>query len=708
MKYNGQCHLRFDDTNPETEDMEYVKSIQEDVKWLGFEWGENLFFASDYYEQLYEIAVGLIKSGKAYVCDQSLEEVREYRGTVTEAGRHSPFRARTPAENLALFERMRAGDFKEGECTLRAKIDMANANMKMRDPMLYRIKHHSHYRAGDTWCIYPMYDFTHCLSDAIEGITHSICTLEFENNRELYDWVIEESGIECQPKQFEFARLNLTYTVMSKRKLLQLVNQELVNGWTDPRMPSLAGLRRRGVPASALRAFCDRIGVSKNNSVVDVALFEHTIREDLNPRVPRVLSVLDPLKVVIQNYPEGQSEQLDSPYFPHDVPKEGSRNVPFGREIYIERSDFEEIPPAGFKRLAPGREVRLRHAYFIKCERVVKDAEGKISELHCSYDSETRGGKAPDGRKVKGTIHWVSAEHGLPVELRVYDRLFSAEFPGTDGADFLTQLNPNSLVTYNGFVEPSVAEEGAEKTYQFERQGYFCTDSVDSRPDHLVFNRIVPLRDSWAKVAEPKSAPAPTAKKEPKAATPRSPSKAPRTIVLNEERATRYKNELKLADKQIQVLAANDALGAFYDDALAKVSNAQLLATWMVNDLQAFTKEQSISELNIEPATMAELVNLVDDGTINNTGAKEVLEDMVRSGHSPAAIVEKRGLKQVSDTSAIETAVQTVLDNNPDEVARFKAGEGRLMGFLIGQIMRSTGGKANPGVVQKILKEKLG
>jgi len=706
--FNGQCHLRFDDTNPEKENIEYVESIQRDIKWLGFDWKENLFHASDYFERLYDLAAKLIHDGKAYVCEQTLEEVREYRGTVNEAGRHSPYRDRTPEENLALFERMRAGEFAEGACTLRAKIDMANPNMKMRDPMLYRIRHKTHYRAGDTWCIYPMYDFTHCLSDAIEGITHSICTLEFENNRELYDWVIEHTGIECQPKQFEFARMNLTYTVMSKRKLLQLVNGGYVSGWDDPRMPTLAGLRRCGVPASALRAFCERIGVAKNNSVIEVALLEHTIREDLNPRVPRVLCVLEPLKVVIQNYPEGRTEWLDSPHFPHDVAKEGSRNVPFGREIYIERSDFEEEPPAGFKRLAPGREVRLRHAYFIKCERVIKGPDGQVVELHCSYEPNTRGGQAPDGRKVKGTIHWVSAEHGIPAEIRVYDRLFSHEFPGTGDIDFLTQLNPNSLVVHEGVIEPSVTEEGAETSFQFERQGYFCVDSKDSRPEKLVFNRIVALRDSWTKKIDTK---APPAKKVENKATAgkdsKRPAKTPRTIVLNKERAQRYQKELKLAEKQVQVLAASDDLGSFYDEACTHSKNPQLLAAWMVNELQGALKERRIADLTFGPADMAELIDLIDAGTINNTAAKEVLAEMVQSGNSPQLIVDERGLKQVSDSDAIEAAVQAVLDQNPDEVERFKGGEGRLMGFLIGQIMRSTGGKANPGVVQQILKDKL-
>jgi glutaminyl-tRNA synthetase len=584
---------------------------------------------------------------------------------------------------------------------------MANPNMKMRDPMLYRIKFASHYRAGDAWCIYPMYDFTHCLSDSLEDITHSICTLEFENNRELYDWVIDHSAVKSRPKQFEFARLNLTYTVMSKRKLLKLVNEGHVSGWDDPRMPSLAGHRRRGVPPSAIRAFCERVGVAKNNSIVDVALFEHTVRDDLNAKAPRVLCVTQPLKVVINNYPEGQTEQLHSESFPNDVAAQGSRDVPFGRELYIERADFSEEPAAGFKRLAPGREVRLRHAYFIKCESVVKDDAGRIVELRCSYDPATRGGKSPDGRKVKGTIHWVSAEHGIPVELRIYDRLFSAEFPGEDGVDFVTQLNPNSLQVLNGVIEPSVADVGVGDAFQFERQGYFCLDP-DSTPDHRVFNRIVPLKDSWSKVAKaPVHAdPEPEAKNRDNQARIR-PSRAARTIVLDEARAARYRDVLALSEKQVQVLAGDDALGNFYDQAHAAGAKASTLATWIVNELQRDLKARTIADLPFGPVQMAELIGLIDDGSITGTAGKEVLSQMLSSGESPAKIVNDRGLSQISDSDTLGAVVQRVLDNHADEAARFRAGEERLIGFFVGQVMRRTGGAANPGLVQKILREKL-
>src|SRR5436305_20639 len=518
LENGGVCHLRFDDTNPETEDQEYVESIQRDVRWMGFDWGKNLFFASDYFERLYDFAVELIRMGKAYVDSLSEDEIREYRGTVTEPGRNSPCRDRTVEENLDLLARMRAGEFADGAHVLRAKIDMSLPNMKMRDPLLYRIKKASHYRRGDAWCIYPMYDFAHPLSDAIEGITHSLCTLEFENNRDIYDWLVDTLPFPDPPRQTEFARLNLTYTVMSKRKLLELVERKLVSGWDDPRLPTLAGLRRRGFTPVALQDFCERIGVAKANSTVDVTLLEYCQREDLNPQVPRVMCVLRPLKLVIENYPEGQVEELEAPLYPHDVPKEGTRKVPFSRTLYIERDDFAENPPKGFHRLSPGREVRLRYAYLIRCESVVKDpATGEIVEIRCTYDPETRGGSAPDGRKVPGTLHWVSADHSVPVEVRLYDRLFRVERPDLEERGFEACLNPNSLEVLTGSrIEPAAADPALGERMQFERQGYFFKDPVDSRPDHLVFNRIVPLRDSWALEAQKQSPAAATASGAPK------------------------------------------------------------------------------------------------------------------------------------------------------------------------------------------------
>ncbi len=495
--YGGRCHLRFDDTNPEKEEVEYIESIQEDVRWLGFDWGEHLYFASDYFDQLYEFAVELIKQGKAYVCELSADEIREYRGTLTEPGKESPYRNRSVEENLELFERMKNGEFAEGSHVLRAKIDMASPNVVMRDPVLYRIKKVPHHRTGDKWCIYPMYDFTHCLSDAIEGITHSICTLEFENNRPLYEWILEQVYPKPHPQQIEFARLNLSYTVMSKRKLLQLVEKGIVSGWDDPRMPTIAGLRRRGYTPQAIRDFCERIGVAKANSIVDYALLEHCVREDLNETAPRTMAVLRPLKVVIENYPEGQVEYLEAANHPNN-PEAGTRLVPFTREIYIERDDFMLDPPKKFYRLAPGREVRLRFAYFIKCTDVICDDEGNVVELRAVYDPETKGGSARDGRKVKATLHWVAADHSLPAEVRLYDHLFATEDPNE--GDLEENLNPNSLeIVTDARVELNLKDVNPGDKFQFERLGYFCVD-LDSTPERLVFNRTVALKDTWAKL----------------------------------------------------------------------------------------------------------------------------------------------------------------------------------------------------------------
>jgi glutaminyl-tRNA synthetase len=499
-KYGGKCNLRFDDTNPVKEEMEYINSIQEDVRWLGFQW-DGLFYASDYFEQLYEWAVQLIKAGKAYVCDQNADQVREYRGTLTTPGKESPFRNRSIEENLDLFRRMKDGEFPDGARTLRAKIDMAHPNVNMRDPVMYRILHATHPHAGDKWCIYPMYDWAHGQSDSIERITHSICTLEFENHRPLYDWYIQQLGIYV-PQQIEFSRLNITYTVMSKRKLLELVKGGLVRGWDDPRMPTICGLRRRGYTPEAIRNFCTRVGVSKFDGVIDMAWLEDALREDLNRRAPRVMAVLRPLRVVIDNWPEGQVEELEAVNNPED-PAAGTRKVPFARVLYIERDDFREDPPKDFFRLGPGREVRLRWGYFVKCTSVVKDpATGDVTELHCTYDRATRGGNAPDGRKVKGTIHWVSATHAIDAEVRVYDHLFSVPNPEdvAEGVDYKVNLNPESLVVIPAAkVEPSLANAEAASRYQFERQGYFSVDT-DSRPGKLVFNRSVALRDTWAKI----------------------------------------------------------------------------------------------------------------------------------------------------------------------------------------------------------------
>ncbi|HNX69054.1 MAG TPA: glutamine--tRNA ligase/YqeY domain fusion protein [Candidatus Omnitrophota bacterium] len=503
--YKGLCNLRLDDTNPEKEEVEYVDSIREDVHWLGFDWADREYYASDYFDAIYQHALTLIKKGKAYVCDLSPDQVREYRGVLNAPGRESPYRNRTVEENLDLFERMRKGEFAEGSRVLRAKIDMSSPNINMRDPTMYRIKKASHHRTGDKWCIYPMYDFTHCISDSIEGITHSLCTLEFENNRPLYDWFLIELGVH-QPQQIEFARLNLTHTVLSKRILLKLVQQKIVSGWDDPRMPTISGYRRRGYTASSIRNFCDQIGVAKFNSTIDMVVMENSIREELNKTAPRMMAVLKPLKVVITNYPEGQTEELEAVNNPED-PAAGARKVPFSRELYIDQDDFREVPPPKYFRLAPGQEVRLRYAYFIKCEKVIKDpATGEVQEVHCTYDPATRGGNnPPDGRKVKGTIHWVSAKHAVSPEVRLYDHLFFAKDPSDfpEGKDIFVNLNPNSLeVLRNAKLEPALGNVKTGERVQFERMGYFFADPKDSQPGKPVFNRIVTLRDTWGKIEQ--------------------------------------------------------------------------------------------------------------------------------------------------------------------------------------------------------------
>jgi glutaminyl-tRNA synthetase len=732
LENGGRCHLRFDDTNPTTEDMKYVEAAQRDIRWLGFDWGEHLYFASDYFETFYECAVQLIKEGKAYVDSLNEEEIREYRGAVTEAGRESPYRNRPVAENLELFECMRAGEFPDGAHVLRARIDMAAPNMKMRDPLLYRIRHAHHYRTGDQWCIYPMYDYAHPLSDAIEGITHSICTLEFENNRDVYDWVLENCKLPPKPYprpyQYEFARLNLEYTVMSKRKLLQLVNEGFVSGWDDPRMPTIAGLRRRGVTPEAIRAFAERVGVAKANSRAELSLFDSCIRDDLNTRAPRVMAVLRPLKVVITNYPAGQVEQLDAPYWPHDVPNEGSRPVPFSREIWIERDDFMEEPPKNFFRLAPGREVRLRYAYIIRCDEVVKDpVSGEVVELRCSYDPASRGGATADGRKVKGTIHWVSAAHAVPAEVRLYDRLFTAPNPDDveEGQDFKQFLNPNSLqVLRECWVEPGLAAAEPGTRYQFERQGYFVVDTVDSRPDALVFNRIIELRDSWAKMIQ--AGEAAQDKTEKKGASSRNgaPAAPPveaatgaRSDVRDEARAAdtelaaryaTYHSELGLPEEQADLLTGDRATATFFEAALAAHNNPRLVANWVANEVLRELKERPWDALPIDGVQLGALTRLIDEGAITATIAKEVFAEMLRTGGDPAAIVERRGLRQVADPDALAPVIEGVIAANPDKAEQYRAGKSGLLGFFVGQVMQATGGKANPQLVRELLQQKLG
>jgi len=736
-EYGGVCHLRFDDTNPLTEDMKYVRSIQEDVRWLGYDWGDHLYFASDYFQRLYECALVLIRKGKAYVDSLTEEQIREYRGTVTRPGRESPYRDRSVEENLDLFQRMKAGEFAEGEHVLRARIDMAHPNMIMRDPVLYRIRHASHYRKGDDWCIYPLYDFTHCLSDAFEDITHSLCTLEFENNREIYDWILDEVGFtEPRTHQYEFARLNLDFTVMSKRKLLKLVKEGHVDGWDDPRMPTIAGMRRRGITPEAVRKFCEMVGVAKADNRVDMGKLEFAVRDHLNRTVPRVMGVLDPLKVVITNYPEGREEELDIPSYPHDVPLEGSRPVPFSREVYIEADDFMEDPPEGFHRLAPGREVRLRYAYFITCDEVVKDPKsGEIVELRCTYDPETRGGSAPDGRKVKGTLHWVSVAHGLPVEARLYDRLFRVPDPEDvpEGQDFTVNLNPASRITVErAVVEPSVTGAEPGTRYQFERVGYFMIDELDSRPGSLVFNRIVTLRDTWAKRVKESvrdgvvlgdraegRARIEAVEGDPAGGAPGAPG-APGTDTGREERdrvrrarpelaeAYRsYREELGLAEEDADILSGVPELSGFFREALQVHHDPQGVANWMVNELLRETKDRPLSELPVTPRTLAELVALLAEDTISQPVAKEIFAEMVEEGGDPREKVKERGLEKMSDPDDLRPLVEEVLEAHPQEVDGYRGGKTGLLGFFTGQVMRRTRGKADPQTVQRLLREAL-
>ena len=716
--FGGTCNLRFDDTNPVTEDPEYVESIQRDVQWLGFDW-DALFHASDYFDQLYEFAVKLIENGKAYVDSQTLEAIREGRGTVGHPGTNSPYRDRPTDESLDLFARMRAGAFPDGTHVLRAKIDMTSPNMLMRDPVLYRIRHAEHYRAGASWHVYPMYDFAHCLSDAIEGITHSLCTLEFENNRELYDWLVREVGFDDPPEQTEFARLNLSYTMMSKRKLLQLVREGHVRGWDDPRMPTLSAFRRRGYTPEAIRAFSDRVGVAKTFNIIELALLEYSIRADLNRRAPRVLCVLDPLKVVIENWPVDEVESIDASYWPHDVPKEGSRPLPFGREIYIERDDFAEDPPPKYHRLAPGREVRLRYGYVIRCTGVDKNEDGAVIALRCTYDSETRGGRAAEGRKVPGTIHWVAADSAVPVEVRLYDRLFTAEAPGARTGDPLDDLNPDALIVReNALLEPSVVTEGPPEHgthFQFERHGYFAVDP-DSQGDHLVFNRTVTLRDSWGKatgtdderaVLAAEKAAAKAAHKAQQRALQHG--KEPERTLTAEQgaRAEGYVADHGLAMRDAALIVQDDALAAFYDAAVAAHGEAATVAKWINNELLAAVKDRALVDLPIDGPAFGRLVALVVGGIITGAAGKDVLTAMLAGEGEADEIVAARGLEQIGDADALRTMVEDVLAANEGQVAAYRSGKTALMGFFVGQVMRASKGKADPKQVQALLRNAL-
>lgn len=698
--YSGRCNLRMDDTNPTTEDTRYVEALKDAVEWLGFKWDGDVRYTSDYFDKLYEYAIELVKMGKAYVDSLDEETMREYRGTVTEAGRRSEYANRSVEENLDLLERMKNGEFKDGAHVLRAKIDMSAANMKMRDPLLYRIRHAHHYRAGDKWAIYPMYDFGHCLSDYIEGITHSICTLEFENNRDIYDWVLETLELQPpRPYQHEFARLGINYTVMSKRKLLELVNEKRVSGWDDPRLPTIAGLRRRGYTPESILNFCDQIGIAKANSTVDVSQLEFCIRDDLNTKVPRVMTVLDPLKVTIENY-EG-SEELDASYYPDDIPKEGSRKIPFSKEIYIERDDFDESPPKGYFRLTPEQPVRLKHAYIITCKEVKKDESGNITEIIAEYHPNSKSGQDTSGIKVKSAIQWVDAASAKEVEVRLYERLYACENPQN-----MEDLNPDSLkIIKNALIEPAVVTEKPDVRFQFERQGYFYADPIDYTDEKPVFNKIVGLKESWSKKSSTEKSSAKTERVEDKKV--QIDGKTEAMSEAEQSLFNKYTNELGLNSMLADILARDEKLSSFYEDTLSLHNSPVTIANIVANEVARELKEKQSSELKFTPSQIAELVKIIDDGTISNKIAKSVFEEMAISGGDPMQIVQAKRLIQISDPAVIEPIIDEIIAKNPDNVEKFRAGNTNLLGFFVGQVLKTTGGKANPSVVNELVAQKL-
>ena len=699
--YNGYCNLRMDDTNPTTEDTKYVEALKDAVEWLGFQWGSNkVYYTSDYFPKIYEYAVQLIKMGKAYVDSINEEEMREFRGTVTQAGRRSEYANRSIEENLDLFERMKKGEFKDGAHVLRAKIDMSAANMKMRDPLLYRIRHAHHFRTGDEWCIYPMYDYAHCLSDYIEGVTHSICTLEFENNRDIYDWVLDTLELKLpRPYQHEFARLGINYTVMSKRKLLELVNGNYVSGWDDPRMPTIAGYKRRGYTKESILNFCDQIGIAKANSMVDVSQLEFCIRDDLNTKAPRVMAVLDPIKVTIENY--SGSEEIDAPYFPHDIPKEGSRIIPFSNEVYIEREDFSENPVKGYNRLTLEQPVRLRHAYIITCKEVIKDASGNIVEIKAEYNPNSKSGNDTSGIKVKSAIQWVDAVRAKKIEVRLYDRLYKNEAP-----EGLEDLNPNSLtIIKDALIEPAVITDKADVRFQFEREGYFYADPIDYTDENPVFNKIVGLKDSWAKKTKTEDKPVEKVvvkqevKKEAVIGVEQEMNESQKVLF------EKYTSNLGLNNEVSNILARDEELSKFYEEALAELNSPIAIANIVANDVAKELKQSD--KLKFDAKQIAQLVKMIDEEIISNKIAKQVFEEMVKTGENPSKIVEDKGLVQITDVNIISPIIDEVIAKNPDNVAKYKAGNDKLFGFFVGQVLKATDGKANPKVVNDLVMEKL-
>jgi glutaminyl-tRNA synthetase len=694
-EYQGHCNLRMDDTNPTTEDTQYVEALKDAVEWLGFKWNNSVNFTSDYFSKLYNYAIELIKMDKAYIDSLSEDEIREYRGTVTIAGKRSKYAQRSIAENLDLFERMKNGEFKDGEHVLRAKIDMGASNMKMRDPLLYRIRHEHHFRAGDKWSIYPMYDFAHCLSDYIERVTHSFCTLEFENNRDIYNWVIETLGLEPpRPYQYEFARLAINYTVMSKRKLLELVNGGIVSGWDDPRMPTIAGYKRRGYTPESILNFCDSIGIAKANSMVDVAQLEFAIRDDLNPKVPRVMCVLNPLKVTIENY-DG-SEEIEASYYPHDVPKEGSRKLPFSKEIYIDRDDFMENPSKGYFRLTPKQSVRLKYAYIISSKEIIKDANGNIIEIKAEYHPNSKSGSDSSGIKVKSAIQWVDANQAKNIEVRVYDRLFKNETPNG-----IEDINPNSLkIIKNALIEPAVIIEKPDVRFQFEREGYFYADPIDYSDRVPVFNKIVSLKESSSKKKK-----APQSKSKPKKVQIDGevvPMSREEQILFD-----KYISEFKLNSEVANTLARDKKLSNFYQEALFTFYSPVSIANIITNDVARELKTKELNELKFTAKQIAELIKMVENELISTKIAKQVFEEMSNSGENPTQIVETKGLIQISDPDVLLPLIDEVIIQNSDNVEKFRAGNSKLLGFFVGQVLKATKGKGNPKVVNLLVRDRL-
>ncbi len=720
-EYGGRCHLRYDDTNPLTENEEYTRSMQADIRWLGYDWGEHLYYASDYFPRMYDVAVGLIRDGRAYVDSASEDEIREARGTVTQPGRPTPDRERPAAESLDLFRRMREGEFDDGAYVLRGKIDLASPNMVMRDPVFYRIRHAHHYRTGDAWCLYPLYDYAHCLEDAFEGVSHSLCTLEFDNNREIYDWILDAAGFaEPRPHQYEFARLNLDYTVLSKRMLIRLVQEGHVAGWDDPRMPTIAGMRRRGVPPAAIRRLCRMSGVTKVNSSLDPAALDSAVRDVLNPEVPRAMAVLKPLRVVLTDWPEGHVESLQAPFFP-DRDDSPTRTIRMAQGLWIDADDFRMDPPDDWKRLAPGREVRLRHGYVIRCHSIIEDPEGRPMTLHCTHDRSTLG-RNPDDRRIGGTIHWVSAEGAVPAEFRLYDPLFSVRDPTDvpEGGDFTDFLDPESERVERGWVEPSLARgapgvfglsgEPDEVRVQFERVGYFTRDP-DFTPARPVFNRIVPLRDSWTR-AEPvarASRKAPSERivqtdadrisDERRAARVADPALAARFEAYHEVRG--------LSMKQADLLTRDMATAAFFEDAAEVAGDDVATAAWIVNEVWGLLPDEGVAALPIDGRAVGRLVAMVGAEAVSRRAAKEVLAEMVRTGGDPQAIVDRDGLAPVSSEADLTPIVQEVLSQWPDKVTEYHEGNANLLGLFMGQVMKTTGGRADPTLARRLLQAAL-